>query len=61
MNDETKITIDDILKVKEALGEPKVPLSSLRVIENEFLPDDVIVVSKKIYESLKRQTTSPRY
>lgn len=47
------ISIDDILKVKEVLGEPNI--SQIRVVENSVLPDDMIVVSTRLFEILKNK------
>lgn len=53
--DDKKLTIEDIQKIKEEIGEPQLPLG-LTVIENSFLPDHVIMVSSNMYEALKQQS-----
>lgn len=48
------MSADDLKAIKEALGEKPFP-NGFRSIENEFLPDDLIVVSKRVYEELKKK------
>lgn len=55
---QNKITIDDLQKIKESMGEPQLPLG-LRIIPNNFLPDDVVMVSPKMYEALNRSLPEP--
>lgn len=47
---------DQILKVCEELKKlrPEGALDRLRIVQNEFLPDDMIIVSKKVYEAINR-------
>lgn len=44
------ITIDDIIKTKELLGEP-LPASQFIVIENPSLPNGTMVVSSDVYKA----------
>ncbi len=48
------ITPEDLKAIQEALGEKPMP-TGFRFVANEFLPDDMIVVSKRIYEELKKK------
>lgn len=50
-----KITIEDLHKVKDAIGESQIPLE-LTVIANSVVPDHVIIVSPKMYEALKQNS-----
>lgn len=50
-----KITAEDIIKLREALGD-KPNISELKVIENEFLPDNMICVSSNVFKALKEKS-----
>lgn len=51
----TGINFSDLQKIKEALGPtPEQPMSQITVFENRALDDNVIVVSRKIFEALKK-------
>lgn len=48
---DSKLNYDKIKEVNDALGEPGI--GSFRIVENQFLADDMIIVSSKIYKALK--------
>lgn len=43
-----------LMSIKEALGDKTI--SQIKVIENNALPDDVMVVSSYIFKNIKDQT-----
>lgn len=48
------ITINDILALKESIGPPPdVNLFNAKLIANEFIPDDLIIMSPKMLEYFK--------
>lgn len=54
MNGETPktITIEDIKAVRESLGASS-GISEIKVMQSEYLPDNVIMVSTNVYNQLK--------
>lgn len=54
MNEENKnpIMIEDIKAVQESLGASS-GISEIKVMQSEYLPDNVIMVSTNVYNQLK--------
>lgn len=51
-SDKDKITYEDLKRLKDALS-PVYP-SKITVLENDMLPDNTIVMSKNLFEQLKK-------
>lgn len=56
------MTPEDFKAISEALKDRPFP-NGFRFVENEFLPDDMIVVSKRVYQELKKkyQSETPEF
>lgn len=54
MKEDKKITMEDIKKVKEALGEKFI--TEIHFLENESLPDHVAIVSSHLFKQVKKIT-----